>query len=686
MKRTVCVLLTVLMLFSLALPVFAAGEDLASIVGKAKSALMIPSEYSEFESSKYESGDVLVYQLVWRNPESTKHIECSVLSDGKIISYYTYNSEDRHEGAISKFSDEEYISRARTWLMRVNPSYARELEFEGEVNTLSIHSNYANVSFDREVNGIRVSGNNVSISVHKETGEILSMNSQWTETENVEKNENLKELLDAETKLGELSDMRLLYRSAYGEKKAILVYEPRVRGIMLSARDMAEFEVEVISGDDVIFEAGSGANSAMKDESAREELTEEELQKIEELKSLMTREEITSTIRTMAGSTIMSYNIRSISYRKVSGKDEAPRYTATVSLEGKDNAGGTVVFDAMTKSLISFYSYYPERGKKYMPMSDAAMEGKAASFAKTWASDVIEKTLLSETTPASGSFSFIRLENGIEYQQNSVTVTVDPATGKIRSFSKTWDSDMEFESPEDIISLELATEKYIEKALCELYYVPNGIQRYGGRYAREFKLIYKLSDNAPAYISAKTGEELDWNLESREKKEYELQKDLAGHFSESAVRAFSDNGIFLSKEEEFKPNEQITKKEAAYLIKLVENGYFREPTEEYLDECFGELLRRGILRKEDKREDLLSRESAAAYFVRMKNLTAAAEIKGIYKTKFLDEASISGDMVGYVAIAQGLGLIKGYGNGTFAPKRVVTRGEFACILYNSLGR
>ena len=68
------------------------------------------------------------------------------------------------------------------------------------------------------------------------------------------------------------------------------------------------------------------------------------------------------------------------------------------------------------------------------------------------------------------------------------------------------------------------------------------------------------------------------------------------------------------------------------------------------------------------------------------NYHETAKLKGIYKTAFADQDMISEDMLGYVALAQGLGIISGDGNGLFNPTESLTKADAAIMIYNYLSR
>ena len=65
---------------------------------------------------------------------------------------------------------------------------------------------------------------------------------------------------------------------------------------------------------------------------------------------------------------------------------------------------------------------------------------------------------------------------------------------------------------------------------------------------------------------------------------------------------------------------------------------------------------------------------------------AAAQIPGIFRCSFADEAAIPAEYYGYAAIAQGLGMVQGDGGGNFAAGRVATRIEAVVMLYQFMNR
>jgi hypothetical protein len=83
---------------------------------------------------------------------------------------------------------------------------------------------------------------------------------------------------------------------------------------------------------------------------------------------------------------------------------------------------------------------------------------------------------------------------------------------------------------------------------------------------------------------------------------------------------------------------------------------------------------------------MLTRAECVKYIVNALGYGEVAKIPGIYQAGFADDNKIPDDLVGYVAIANGLGIIHGTGRGYFNPNSTATRVQAAVMLYNCMGR
>ena len=699
MKKIMCVVLCIAMVLSLAVNAFAAEDsELAKIVKLAKSRLQIPEELTEFYSNVRNAVGQKTYTLSWstKDSERRREISTSILSTGEILSYDYYDSaRDYSQKGFAPYSREEYAGIAKVWISRVNPSYVAELAKEYGVNTGNVHSTTVSVNIERIKDGIPVDGNYINISIDKYTGEVLSMYSNWTREKDVKSPEGIKSRDEAAKILGEKSELKLRYYKLRNENRAVLMYSPENSYMMIDAFTGEDFTVEYIDaeleesgaeGGGAVSEAPSASDTATN-EKAEVTLTDKELEGIEKLESLLSKAAITGIIRKMANTEIASFDVKTLNYRRVDNGDKQTYY-ATVRLEKDGDKTGTVTLDAETGELISFSTYLPYRYNKNQKVKTERMESNAMQFIRTWASDIVENVKNFEENQIGEYFYFTHSENGIEYQGNRINMRVDKETGKILSYSKSWDKDIVFDFAEGILTAEEATAKYVEVAPPELLYIANKRVRYASNNAEELALIYRLPDDAPQYIDAKTGAAYDWNMgqvQEENPEGYVLQKDLAGHWSESIVKTLAENGIIISYEETFRPDEAITQKEIAILIDCFEGGSRPYPIAEseyarYIDR----LVNRGVIRVSERDpEKKITREETVSYLVRLFGFGEAAELQGIFKTGFSDEAAISKDKIGYVAIAKALKLVSGNG-GKFNPKKSVTRAELAAMLYNSL--
>lgn len=698
MKKLMCVILSAVMLFSLGMNAFAAEDsELTNAVRIAKSRLAVSEAFTEFSSSKYEAGGQNVYELYWNDTaEAQSSISAGVLASGEIISYYYRDgNRDYSKSGIAAYSGEEYLRFAKEWISKANPSYVPELDFDAEVSIGGVHSYNVSVRLGRKINNIPVYGDYVYISLDKYNGRVVSMDSQWTHPKNIASAENVISAEEAGKILGETAELTLRYHKLRDEAYAVLMYTPERFDMMIDAETGEEFTVEYIDSEEG--DAGGGAMSGAVSDSnanAKEEsaLTREELENIAEVESLLTKEELSAMIAKMAGAAAASYKVKSVTYRQTGGFEDGKTYEARVYLTGGENDSASITFDAKTGELKALYTYPAYDPDKKQTKKRADMKQTAKRFIDTWAPDVADKAHVFETEEqqkenTSGYFVFDHNENGIEYQGNRITVRVDESTGKILSFTKYWDKEVAFEPAENVISAEEATEKYIAAAGASLYYIGDKRELYASNNAEELSLIYRFSDEAPAYVNAKTGECYDWNMGQNKESpdEYELQPDLNNHWVKHAVETLADNGIVISYDELFRPDEEITQKEIALIMDCFDGGYRPyEVTENDYESYIERLVRREVIKPGEKNPDKkVTREECVAYLVRMFGYGSAAELSGIYKTGFLDEAAISADKVGYVALAKGLGLVSGNG-GKFSPKANITRAELAMMLYNAL--
>jgi hypothetical protein len=205
-------------------------------------------------------------------------------------------------------------------------------------------------------------------------------------------------------------------------------------------------------------------------------------------------------------------------------------------------------------------------------------------------------------------------------------------------------------------------------------------------------LIYNPNGEKPMIIDPFTGKRLDYNgdefdiVTNRISSNY---TDIEDHFAQKHISELALIGIGFSGDE-FKPNEEITQKDFMLLISQTfsYNNYLNDSSEKWDDEkinnLYLELIRRGIILESEKAPDkTVAREDAVKYLVRGLGLGKIADKGEIFIKEFIDSSDISPANLGYVAIAKALNIENG-NSGSFHPKRILTKGEAAVMIYGYL--
>ncbi len=686
MKKILSIILAAVMTAALALPAFAAEDSgLTQAVITVKNRIGIPEDYEDFSSNKNDDNGSVTYNMFWE--KGGNQINASILDNGRIIGYYNYDSSiDYDTKGIAKFTSKQLEEKAREFAVRANPGIEKELSAEAEVGKVGVDSRTANVVIRRKINNIPVRNNYISFSVDKFTGKVETMYLSWQDHKSVMAAENVIDSETAEKALGDLIDFTLCYKRPSNSNTAIPVYCANNRYVMINALTGKEFTVSVDYDD----EGGNGGGGEPEPSPRQESmssadmksLTEEEIKEINKMDSLISKAEIEKKIAEMADTALPSYEIISVRYMRQKINEDEYSYTVEVDLRGGNKEYANVRFDAEDGTLLSFYAS-TKSDSSSIRYSLKQRKATADRFIGKWASDIDGKLkVYDEADEKYGFFGYLRTENDVRYDEDGVGIRVDGATGQVISFNRDWNNKVEFASVDGIVDAETAKAKYFAHKP-ELTYVSNGMKYSYYNTAREAALVYVIPEEAPAYIDAVSGKEYDWSLGVYAEKNYTLQKDLDGHFAKTAVKTLADNGVVFTYEDEFRPNDTITQKEALLFIQQL-NGSFRYGDVDYKI-IFNICIQSGIISEKEKNPDaVINRETAACYLVRSLGYKKAAEIKGIFNAGFKDASVISADKVGYIAIARGLGIMNGDKAGNVNPKKNVTRGEFAVMLYNSL--
>lgn len=241
----------------------------------------------------------------------------------------------------------------------------------------------------------------------------------------------------------------------------------------------------------------------------------------------------------------------------ISGNNEKTYF----HLEWNDSEGklGRIsVTISSTGKITNYYKYIPYSGD-YKPKLAKVSKSEAEVIAKEFIAKVSPESINKikyeeDERPLSVNdryyyISYTRMENGVPYPNNNIRVSIDTATGIVRSFYCDWDEDLEFPDPADALSIDKIQEIYKDEIGLQLVYKFTNEDEELKPY-----LVYTNLTNKNA-IDAKTGEVISENEiritfdESMDN--YSLKKE-AGGLTPAEQSAVDNLSELLSEDEAIK--------------------------------------------------------------------------------------------------------------------------------------
>lgn len=705
------------------------SQELEKIIRLVKPKLDIPEEYTEFEWNYY-GGDI--YQAPswnlrwWQQTDAdryTVYVTCD--NQGRISNYRIRDLQSMTE-SYPAYTKSELVDTAKEFLGKIAPD--ANLSFDKANDAYGRYSNEYSYSFRRTENGYDVAENSATVCVNFTTGKVSSCSVSYdydppfVPVETPVGDQKAKENIHTRQKM-KLMYSRLTEQDESGKTitRAILTYAPELYYISADA-NTGEIYLERRSyisfdtNDSVTNESFSGA---MKDE-GRFELTEKELEQLVVLDNLITKEKAIEIITssqflkldsdlTVADATLAKKD----PYKVLAEGEKNDEYQWRIHFSNpteqfKDyyyyNYAEAIV-DAQNGKILSFNSSI--KGYDYYINSGEGLPGKNftkeqceeifANFANTNIPEIFaltertsdyetvpidyitETTLLGkiEQTPVYGAYSFTntRFNEGIAYTYNTINCAVDAVTGKIFSFGYNWTDDVIFESPKDAITEQEAYEIYCNESDFGLYYERYDEIKDSGKVPSENKYlnpedIYDITTvYRPVYasrdtgvrISALRGERINYSG-APYTKEYDGEfSDITNHWAARDITLLADLGV-LTRTEKFMPDEHISGTEFEKMLSAAYLGT------SYPVSC-----------------ENVTRLEAVKSIINALGYGKVASLSQIYKTDFADGADIEVSDIGFVALAKGLGIIRGDGfSNTFRPDDTLTKAEAVMLVSEAI--
>lgn len=686
MKKLLSTILCLTMLSSL--PVSAAADPMADALAAVKSRITVPAELTEFDSTKMEYNGETSYDFTWSQKDgvSTMNVDCDQYGRITDYSYWDGNFEDRDDNRLSPYTKEDAQKCAMDFLKKALPDAFGETSDLVLCNDSSggyFSGNGINYNFhySRTYDGITVENNYVSVIVTatQDGLNVRSMTSDYNyDTEFIIPDKTIENPEDA---YKTAFPINLRYVKDYektGESKTdatSLEYYIKDAGGYISAatgevKEPKEYDVPILydNAKESMATADAGGGDMR--------FTEQEQKELDNIAGLKSASEIEKILRSYSDLKITSAMKLKNTY--ISKYDEEDNYVMHLSFSDDKDRSLYASVDAKTGKIKSLSNhdmkYYLSSTYEKYDMTDAEKADarkKADNFFAVLEPEMSKEYDVTDENNFSSeiSFSYSRMANGIEYQDNYATVSYDVKDKMITGYNVYY-SDAEFADPSNVVDKDAAYEEVLKNSPLKQVYILTDSDQY--------ELCYTLSDSY-LRVDAKTGKIIKAEKEENTGK----YTDLDGHWCKEAVERLSDVGIRLNGTE-FKPNENITKSDILRLFGAGLTGRYYLFCDD--SEIIARMSKIGVIpmpKDEEEDNSPVTREDAFVYMVHLAGFERVAKLSNIYKVDFADADIISPDKIGYAAILSGMGVIAG-SNGTVRPNDYITRAEAAQMLYKYL--
>ncbi|HCT64882.1 MAG TPA: hypothetical protein DIC60_06420 [Lachnospiraceae bacterium] len=723
MKKLISLILSATMILGSVPKVFAAdnslGDTLTSVTSKVKSQIDVGNEYTNFSGTAQDNGINEYWNLLWENEDNDARLSVNATAEGKIMNYNfssdaeNYRYESNFAPSFPKLTRDEAKEIAQKFLNKVIDTSIESVEFS-DFNSTAQLQNTTNYYFNGnlKLNGL-ASPIDFSIMVNIATKSVTSFSRGDINTKYVggvpsEKPSTAKDA--ASKKLYDTVKMKLEYTTDYinsntGENdKGVLRYFPISTGDYLVDAQSGK----LINKNDLytnLDNAGFETDAVKESDATRGlgvELSKAEQDGIDKLAGVLPKEKLDAAVRAMSELNMTGFTLTDTNYSKNADDSYFCNLTYAKADEKNEITRKYVYVDAKSAELVSMYTNYPyDENAEKETISKADAQKKAEAFLAKYKKDNFAQTKLYTQTDSNfhvenslnESFTYAQQANGYFFPENAYQVSVNTINGSIDGFSGNFRK-VTFDSKEGIVSLEQAQKAYFNAFDTTLSYVriPKKLDlsmpeydmyiRKGYSYLYELKLAYTATaKNIPYAVDAKTGKNLCNEINNITSLTYSDVK------TDKEILALASYGIGYAGGK-FQKTKQLTQLDMVALL-VSANGQLYNPLDNAnkVDELYNVAYNLGILTKTQRNDNKnITRSELVKTVLSMSGYGKTAELQGIYLCNFKDEKSIPAQYYGYVAIAQGLGVVKGGLNEMFYPNDVATREQAAVILYNFMNR
>ncbi len=703
MKRWLSAMMAVCMLSSMwgahaADATAAQDAQLQSITKTVKAQLAIPDTYTSFYGEKNDDGLEPSWQLHWSMPGDT--LEVTVREGGVITNYQHIRDTERQdiggtfEPKLPK-NDRSTIENAAQRFLKQVLSARETVRFHaGTAEILPVSTRetgcYGTLYYDGlpTPTSIAVRMRNSDLSVIGYTrNESKRIGDIPVKTPSVQR-------ADAVQKLKGTLSLRLQYTTQQSKpNEAVLRYVPEsIDRYYVDAQSGQLVNLSELERKLVDFSANATGEAESKADTADTTLTEAEQQGSALLKDVLDKTALDGKLRAMPELGLSGFTTNQIVYSVDPKSTRVQAYLFYSQGAGQERSiYKSATVDAKTGELWSISTYRAQENKSTAYQGSAG-QSKALAFLQRY-----QAKALAQSELAAGDTEFVweQQVNGYPFPENRLHVRVSPSDGTIDDFSKIWNEDVVFETVQKPVTAAQALDQYWNTHTMELGYtaVPVALDptnpiyakylEYGYRYLTQWKLTYTAETNHYCYgIDASTGNAV-FAEDAKSPILTYTDVDMTKHPQAAALAQF---GIGYA-EGLLQPERSLTQ-EALVALLLSADGYSYDPTSDGAqDALYESAYQRGILtRAEAAPQKIMTRAELVKLLITCTGYGKTAGLPGIYRCSFADAAHIPEAYYGYVATAQGMGLIRGDEKGRFLPNAAATREQAILVLYQFMSR
>lgn len=699
------------MIFYMSLSVY--GADIESVLTAVKGKIIIPAEYTVFESSSQVTANQNEWRFWWRTPgDNSKKAadEISVTADdkGNIKRYYHFKDEFITNDTNAHFSNYDKSDAkifALRFVTKVCPELMDKIEFNQQALTANITKDLktANVSFYRVENKIPYYSNYMNFVIDLSTSEIIQYECVWDydlvfpAPDQVITPQAARRAYEAKVGI----DLRYRLKVDGENKQAYLIYAPVDEQKMVDAVSGNIIRGTINNAETPVVgysQASSSSNTALSDA----KFTEQEILELHSIEKVMTISQAEQYIRSITELPISDeYILKSSNFTKRDSRyliylefvkvPKKPSDQMTdkerMMLAAGDFSYIRATVDAVNMDVVALYQYHKETDKLATLVQQDAARQQVDDFLLKYLKNKYVNCKFKEMQKLDGGntyqFSYICMLGNVPFEGNGITVNYDATTGDILSVVCDWQFNINVESAKDIIPYSQSKELIFKNAPMQLTYVNKvnyNVENYMSGEKPEIVLVYTLNPFVPKNILGRTGEVVDKSGKSFKIRAYQKFMDIEGHYAQVQIQRLSNNMI-IDESGYFYPDFSIT--QADYLNMLysgIKGSQF-----DNTDDLYNQAIRDKTIAMEEKNPAAeITREDAVVYFVRIMGLESVAQLKDIFALNYDDISSISEEKIGYIALAKGFGIIGN--NESFDPKAALTRADAAVMVYNYLNR